>query len=145
MAGAVWVTYTGGNIAGQNIWATIDEQLHDHSPELGEILKQLVKDKTPVDTGALESSIDFDAYTSTGDADLVWVYADEGPQIATWNRVYVEYQEGPPMGLSTYTNNPRLMFMITSETDGQDATLVWAMQWVNYAITLCLSGAGIPI
>lgn len=138
------------NYAGMNKGATIAEQLHDHTPDLGTALVPLVQAKTPMLTGALESDMTFEAYTSPmsapdeGDDDLVYIYAEGSQQLAAWNRIYVQYQEGGPLGLPTYTNPPREMFLTTAETDGLVVTTEWAMEWIEYANLLCLSGAGVP-
>lgn len=134
-----------GMIMKMDMWATIDEQLHEHSPEIGEIVQWLVKQKTPVDTGALMGDVTYDAYLDTGDADIAWITTNTGEQIAAWNRIYVAYQEGPPMGLDTYTNLPRLMFMRTSEEDGPPAVEIWGVVHVQEALDMCAAGAGIPL
>lgn len=142
--------YDPVNYAGQNKGATIAEQLHEHTPDLGDVLVPLVQDKTPMLTGALQSDMTYEAYTDAmsspdeGDDDLVYVYASGSSQIAAWSRIYVQYQEGGPLGLPTYTNPPREMFLNTAETDGLAATTEWAVEWIDYANLLCLSGAGIP-
>lgn len=138
------------NFSGMNTWATIDEQLHGHSPELGDVLVPLVQAKTPVLTGALQSDMTYEAYPDPedpgmGEEDLVFVYAEGAEQLATWDRIYVQYQEGGPLGLPTYTNPPRLMFLTTAESDGLEATTEWAMEWIAYANFLCVSGAGVPL
>lgn len=136
------------NYAGQNKWATIDEQLHEHTPDLGDVLVPLVQAKTPVLTGALQSDMTYEAYPDPeepgGEEDLVYVFAEGSEQIAAWDRIYVQYQEGGPLGLPTYTNPPREMFLNTAETDGLAASAEWAVEWVDYANLLCLSGAGVP-
>lgn len=137
------------NFTGMNKWATIDEQLHEHTPDLGDVLVPLVQAKTPVLTGALSSDMTYEAYTNPedptmGEEDLVYVYAEGSEQLAAWDRIYVQYQEGGPLGLPTYTNPPREMFLTTAETDGLAVTTEWAVEWVDYANLLCLSGAGIP-
>jgi hypothetical protein len=137
------------NYIGTDKWATIDEQLHEHTPELGDLLVPLVQAKTPELTGALASDMTYDAYTNpespgTGDEDLVYVYASGAQQIAAWDRIYVQYQEGGALGMPTYTNAPHEMFAITAETDGLAVTVDWATTYIEYANLLCLSGAGIP-
>ena len=134
-----------GGIMNQDIWGTIDEQLHEQSPEIGAVLEELVRAKTPILTGSLQESMSYDAYLDTGDADLVWVYADDLEQIQEWNRIYVQYQEGGPLGEETYTNDPHQMFLNTAETDGLVWTEIWARQTINDALDLCIAGAGLPI
>ncbi len=107
----------------------IRDRMHARSFEIGRTLVALVQDKTPVLTGALQFSISYDD-SLTGD-DLVWIYADDATQEDAWNRVYVAYQEGPPMGLYTYTNPPRSMFLNTADGDGFDAAQTWATDVAN--------------
>lgn len=137
------------NFAGMDKWATIDEQLHEHTPDLGALLVPLVQAKTPVLTGALQSDMTYEAYTNPeepgmDEEDLVYVFAEGAQQMSAWQRIYVQYQEGGPLGLPTYTNPPREMFLTTAETDGLEATTEWAITWIEYANLLCLSGAGVP-
>lgn len=134
-----------GGIIKTDIAATVDEVMHKNSDVLGQTLADLVKEKTPVDTGALESDITFESYPDPGGEDLAYIYSDTGEQIAAWDRVYVEYQEGGPLGLATYTNDPRLMFLLTAEGDGLVAAEWWGALSLQEAIDLCLAGAGIPI
>jgi hypothetical protein len=138
-----------GYIMGMDIWATIDEQLHAHSPELGQTLVPLVQDITPVRTGALQSSVTYEAYPDpqgygAGQSDLVFVYAEDAEQLAAWKRVYVQYQEGPPLGLRTYTNPPRQMFLQTAQGMGYTETADWAVHYVQTALDMCAGGAGVP-
>jgi len=138
------------NYAGQDKWATIDEQLHENTPELGDALVPLVQAKTPILTGALSSDMTYEAYENPeppamGEEDLLYVYAEGSEQIAAWDRIYVQYQEGGALGLPTYTNPPREMFATTAETDGLAVAVEWAVEWIDYANLLCLSGAGVPI
>ena len=136
------------NITGTDMWATIDEQLHDHTPDLGAILVPMVQARTPVWTGALQGSITYEAYENPeppgGEEDLVYVYAPDDAQLAAWNRIYVQYVEGEPLGLHTYTNPARGIYFNTAQAEGFDATLLWAVTWIDYANTLAMSGAGVP-
>jgi hypothetical protein len=139
-----------GGIINTDIWATIDEQLHEHTPDLGTDLTQLVQQKTPVLTGALEMSMTFEAYldpqgSGGGPGDLVFIYADDADQLAVWARVYVQYQEGDPLGVPTYTNPPREMFYQTATTDGLPIVETWAAYWIQWALDMAAGGAGVPI
>jgi hypothetical protein len=147
-AGVEVIAGTGG-IAGVDIWGTYDERFHEHASELGEALVPLVQDKTPVLSGSLQSSITYEAYPDPqgrkgGEGDLVFVYAEDDPQVAYWHRVYVQYVEGDPLGLPTYTNDPREMFLQTSETDGLAAVELWANTVALEATDMILGGAGVP-
>lgn len=138
-----------GMILNCDVWGTIDEQLHDHTPQLGESLRMLVRDKTPILTGALFLDMSYEAYMNpggygSGESDLVWIYAEEVQQQSFWNRIYVQYQEGGALGEHTFTNAPREMFFQTATEDGLAEVIVWADEWVGYANLLCVSGAGVP-
>lgn len=149
IAGGVDIIAGTGGIIHQNIDATIKRELHDHSPELGQTLVDLVVEKTPIRTGALQSSI----WAETGGGpggygmadDLVYIFAQDLPQLMQWKRVYVQYQEGDPLGLPTYTNAPREMFWLTATTDGLDMVKVWALYYASVALGLCALGVGVPI
>jgi hypothetical protein len=133
-----------GMIMGQDIWGTIDEQLHEATPELGLGLQDLIRELTPIRTGALLMDISFEAYTDPGDSDLVWMYPEDTAQEAFWNRIYVQYQEGGPLGEHTYTNDPHEMFYETATGAGLDFTKSWAELHIQEAIDLCMAGAGVP-
>lgn len=135
-----------GFILGQDISATIDEQLHEGSPELGLALKDFVQELTPILTGALLMDISFEAYPDPGGpgSDLVLIYAETIAQEAFWNRIYVQFQEGGPLGEHTYTNDPHEMFFETSRGAGLDFVRIWAEARVQMAVDLCLAGAGVP-
>jgi len=138
-----------GFIINSDIFKTIDETLHQHSPELGMALKDMVQAITPIQTGALISDITDEEYTSPGgyvlgESDVVWVYANDVAQQAYWNRYYAPYQEGGVLGLATYTNAPREMFFTTATTDGLDFVGAWAEIWVGEALSISAGGGGVP-
>lgn len=143
--GGVEIIAGTGGILRANIGATIDEQLHEHTPQLGEVLVELVQAKTPVRRHALIEDVAFEAYPDPGDSELVFVYAGEEHQLGAWHRVYAQYQEGPPMGLDTYTNPPRHMFAGTAEGDGVGFVEDWAVTYVQLALDMCAGGAGVSI
>lgn len=74
------------------------------------------------DTGALASSVT--GRVGAGKPNLVSVWFNPSPQIAQWGRVYAAYQEGPPIGLSTYTNPPR--HMLYDSTEDAEQIITWA-------------------
>ena len=136
------ITITGNQIFGMNLDATIRAKLHENTPELSDLLVFLVSEKTPVRSGALLGSITGIPYTDDGD-DLAYVYADPGPQLDQYNRVYAPYQEGPSLGLSTFTNAPHQMFARTG-TDDLPLIAEWAREHAQEALDLCVAGGGIP-
>lgn len=147
MAGLVEIMPDTGGIIGQDIDATLNMILHDETQLsiLGLGLQILVQDKTPVDTGALFDSIQYESQTDVDDPELLTVFADEGPQIMEWSRVYVEYQEGGILGTATYTNPPHEMFELTSEGDGVYFTEGWALDAIGLGLAMCIAGAGVPL
>jgi hypothetical protein len=132
-----------GGIMKVDIWATIDEQLHEHTVELGLGLQDMVRELTPILTGALIMDIAYEAYTDG--PDLAYIYAEDIAQEAFWNRVYAQYQEGGPLGEHTYTNDPHEMFYETAVGAGNDYAQAWAALYVNEALALCVAGAGVPL
>jgi hypothetical protein len=148
--GSVEIIAGTGGILNTDIWATIDEQLHENTPDLGQNLTELVQEKTPVRTSALQMDMTYEAYPDPqgaggGEGDLVWIYAEDANQLAVWSRVYVQYQEGDPLGVPTYTNPPREMFYLTATTDGLPVVETWAQYWIQEALDMCAGGAGVPI
>lgn len=99
-------------------------RLHQHAPELARYLREQIQGRTEIDTGALIGSIRVRAVPGNG-PQLVTAYAQQADQLAQWNRVYDKYQEGPPLGLWTYTNPPRQMFYRVS-TDDAEGIQSWA-------------------
>lgn len=91
-----------------------------HAPELAEKLQERVRERTPVWTGALRESV-----MAFGGIDrsrpirkLVEVFFDPMQQLdSRWKRQYDVYQEGPFIGLSTYTNPPRRMLQAADPVD----------------------------
>jgi hypothetical protein len=132
MTGYVNLTIAKSGIFSTGADQKIKDQLHADSANLGVILGLLVEARTPVDTGGLLSDITFDP--NPGGDDIVLIYAGDTGQMASWNRIYVQYQEGPPLGVSTYTNPPRNMFQFTATTDGLVATETWAIENVLVAL-----------
>lgn len=144
MAGYVEIIAGTGGIVGQNIWGTLDEQFHADAADLGKTIQGFVDNMTPIRTGALVMDITYEEF-GTGNKDIVRVYAENIEQQAYWNRIYVQYQEGGPLGQHTYTNNPHEMFFETAQGAGLAYTELWAGRNANIAIARCIVGAGIPI
>jgi hypothetical protein len=101
------------------------EAYHANAPELTDILVGRVRERTPVLTGALQSSISGIAETNVDEDVLFYLFADDAPQLEAWGRVYAMYQEGGTLGLPTYTNPPHMMFARVA-TDDIDIIQEWA-------------------
>lgn len=101
-------------------------QLHNDAGLLGGVFVTVIQSKTPVWTGALRDDETFEVNTDVNGDWLVHVYTDTAEQLAAWNRVYVEYVEGPSLGKWTWTNDPRHMFADTIDYDSKDILESWA-------------------
>jgi hypothetical protein len=77
------------------------------------------------DTGALASSVTGQAYAGAKNETLIAVWFNNAQQYAQWGRYYAPYQEGPPIGLSTYTNAPRHL-LFDAQTDDASQIAQWA-------------------
>lgn len=114
--------------------ARIMKAWHADSETIASQEVEAVKERTPVRTGALHASVDA---TWTPDSfrksNLATVFFNEGNQLAEWNRVYVAYQEGPPLGLATYTNGPRHMLYRAPAEDAA-GILAWALDNASQAV-----------
>jgi len=142
--GSVEIIAGTGLIIHQDLWGTINHELHEFTPELGDIMKELIIQRTPFLTGALQADMDFIPEQSTSTNELLWVFAQNIEQLLAWRRIYVAYQEGDPLGLPTFTNDPREMFFLTAQGDGLVATETWALYHVNIALGMCVMGVGVP-
>ncbi len=142
--GSVEIIAGTGLIIHQDLWGTINHELHEFTPELGEGEKELVIQRTPFLTGALQLDMQFRAEQSTSTDELLWVYAQNIEQLLAWRRIYVAYQEGDPLGLPTFTNDPREMFFLTAQGDGLVLAEAWANYHVNIALGMCVMGMGVP-
>jgi hypothetical protein len=109
------------------------DALRRASPLLVEKLLPIIRERTPKRTGALRESLSGQSYnrsvSGNREASLAQFFYEDGPQVQEWKRVYAPYQEGPSLGLSTYTNEPRHMLAQINTTD---ASLV--QQWADAAI-----------
>jgi len=129
-----------GLIIGQDLESTILKRLQANAPELIAIEIPKIKARTPVLTGALRDDIEGIPY-NTGN-DIAFFHTNDVAQLSQWGRVYAPYQEGPPLGLNTYTNPPRQMFYSVLTDDIPDIE-VWGKHCVEEAIDLCVQGKGI--
>lgn len=130
-----------GQIIGQDVEATIRQSLHNHAQDLIDLEVPLIRARSPYLTGALRDDIKGLPYT-TGD-DIALLYADNAAQLAQWGKVYAPYQEGPPLGLSTWTNPPHQMFASVL-TEDIPVIEQWAVEAAQEALDQCTQGIGIP-
>lgn len=118
--------------------------LRKASPVLVEKLLPIIRARTPRDTGALREALEGKAYPSevsgNRESQLAQFWYDDQPQIDEWKRVYAPYQEGPELGLSTYTNEPRRMLQQIGTTD-QDLIDQWAEAAIQEALDQMAHGS----
>jgi hypothetical protein len=81
----------------------------------------------PYSTGALASSVTGQAYPGSKNGTLIAVWFNNAQQYAEWGRYYAPYQEGPPLGLHTYTIGMHHMLYDSQEQDAGEIT-DWAVQ-----------------
>lgn len=88
------------------------ERWRTHAPALASMEHTRIAGRTPERTGTLVLSLTQEV---NPDKDtLARLYFDPDAQLAgPWHRVYAKYQEGPPLGHTTYTNPPRWMVFNT--------------------------------
>lgn len=109
-------------------------QLHAHADEIADQILKRIEARTPVATGALKEDETYELPSggSVNSPLVTWFVGDEY-QIAENKREYDVYQEGPPLGLETYTNGPHQMFFKVT-TDDLPLIEQWAQEIVDDAV-----------
>jgi len=125
--------------------AALLNALRFNSPDIAAQIEDRIRERTQRMTGALAESITGVPYTSavSGARSVMlakW-FANEDDQLSEWGRVYVQYQEGKPLGEHTYTNPPRQMF---EQVEIEDLGLIqtWAEAAVQNSVDGLLGGSG---
>jgi hypothetical protein len=103
------------------------ESLHDEADEIARTIMERIKDRTPRWTGALRGDEDYKL--GSGRSLVTW-FVNPDYQLTEWKREYDIYQEGPPLGLETYTRGEHQMFFQVSTTD-LPLIAEWAERVVN--------------
>ena len=106
-----------GSIIGKDLGFIIRKAVHDGTPELARDEVERVIDRTPLLTGALRDDVEGDYVLDPSSDELAHIYSGTNNQLAEWNRVYVQYQEGPDLGVTTWTNAPHQMYAQVGTTD----------------------------
>lgn len=108
--------------------------LRFHMAEIGDEVLDKIEARTPYLTGALREDEAWRPMAGSGVRGglLEWYIRDEY-QLAEWGRFYAPYQEGPPLGLSTYTNGPR-HFMLDVQSKDLPEISEWALDVVREAV-----------
>jgi hypothetical protein len=140
------VSINPANFTKEDMFQTILDQMLSDQGEISASLVGAVQDITPVLTGTLRDSATW--YSGDGNKDgqqyiLGWVEYDPDQQVDTYNTVYSYYQEGPPMGLETYTNPPRQMLAKTAGGDGMVFVQAWGEEEIQKAVDRMCGGKGI--
>ena len=132
--GVTIIAGTGGILL-KDLRPLLLNHFRTEAPALGVQLQELVRNLTPVLTGALETSIDFLTWPNVNDdMDILWLYAEDLLQQQMWHRIYVQYQEGGLLGAPTYTNAPHEMFLTVADVDGPPVVAAWGLNAVQNAI-----------
>lgn len=111
--------------------------LHDHSEEIAQPILDNIEARTPELTGALKEDETYQL--GSGNLLVEW-YVGDAYQLAEWHRPYAVYQEGPPMGLETYTNDAHQMFFRVT-TDDLPLIADWAQRTVQDAAESMIEAA----
>ena len=99
----------------EDLAGEMEDALRLNAGDLADLEAANIGARTPIRTGALVSDIEEQANVSG--TILAYVYFGTTNQLDEWNRVYVQYQEGPPLGNWTYTNGPRNMVALAVTED----------------------------
>lgn len=134
-----------GKIIGQDIFETINQSLHEGSPELAQMEQQSTQARTPVLTGALQSDVVGIEQTDPSNLELALINAANKGQLDEWGRVYDIYVEGGELGAPSPTiHSPAEMFGKIL-TDDIAQIEQWAKDWSDKALDLCALGKGVPL
>jgi hypothetical protein len=109
----------------------IIQALRGNTQELSSRLLQRIESRTPIATGALRESWE-PLYPPSG-PEILSIGPNPAPQELAWGRVYAQYQEGPPLGLPTYTNDPHQMLR---QADPEDLPTI--EEWADATIAAYL-------
>ncbi|GHO44518.1 hypothetical protein [Ktedonospora formicarum] len=132
------IAETASSIFSVDFDKEIRRGLHMGAGVLRDMMEIRVRVNTPQLTGALIQDIKGTYATSVSSDTLAEVHAESEHQLDTWKRVYVQYVEGPPLGLATYTNPPRQMFNHIANDTGfiED----WAVQYTQLTLDNIVNG-----
>lgn len=136
--------YTLPPLVGQDISATYRMMIHRDSPDISNDILDWVVQRTPIMTGALQSSYVAEPHPDPSDPIIAYVHSTDGPQLDQWGRVYVQYVEGGALGLPTWTNPPREMFARTAVIDLPEV-VQWAEEKMQEAVDAVVAGNGVPL
>lgn len=122
---SIEVLYNSIPFLDRDLGAEVLSGFYQDQESLASVVNANIQALTPVLTGALRSSEKYDINHDPSDPTLIRFYADKAEQLAQWNRVYVSYQEGAPLGQSTYTNAAHQMYYSQATYESIDELLEW--------------------
>ena len=112
----------------------------DHADEIAAIEHQNISGRTPEYTGTLDASLT--EVLNPDNQTIAQVYTDPDVQLSgPWERVYAQYQEGPPLGVSTYTNGPR-QYVYGAFTEDLEEIQAWAQTTAQGGVNQMVSSVG---
>jgi hypothetical protein len=104
---------------------TILDRWRTAAPELASMEHTNITGREPEDTGTLIISTTQEV--NPDENTLVRIYTDPDTQLSgPWSRVYAQYQEGPPLGHTTYTRTTPHFFYDVLTDDLPDIS-AWAV------------------
>lgn len=132
-----------GAIAGMDLYQTIAEELHAGTPDLAPLILYWMTENTPIRSGALAADEFANPITDAHDPTLIDAGIGTRNQLDEYGRLYAAYQEGPSLGLATFTNDPHHMIQGVIDNHAEDIA-AWAYERMDGAITRCVNGTGVP-
>jgi hypothetical protein len=124
-----------GGLSGESVM----DQWRTDAPEIASIEHTSITGRMPEDTGTLILSTTQEVNPDKNT--LVRIYTDPDAQLSgPWNRVYAQYQEGPPLGHTTYTRQtPHFFYDVL--TDDLPQIAAWAEASAQRGATSMVSAA----
>ena len=117
----------------------IIKEWKQHAWEIEDLEHTSIQYRTPENTRTLIDSIKGE--TNPDKDTIMRIYTDSGVQASgPWHRVYAQYQEGPPLGTTTYTNSPRQMFF-RAVSDDATQIATWAYTTAQMCVNVIVSQA----
>lgn len=129
----------------QNWNMTLRQDFHNpaYLYDLGNELNDRIHGRTPVDTGALMASEKFQINPDQGSDELLYLYSDSNVTLnSIWHRAYTTFQEGEPLGLPTYTNDPHEMYYLVGVED-MDIIESWGASSAGVSLKRIASNRGV--
>ena len=127
------------NLSGLHGEAVI-QAWRERAEEIAAIEHHNIEDRTPMDTGTLDESLT--EVTNPDPQTIAEVYTNPDVQLSgPWERVYAQYQEGPPLGHTTYTHTtPHFFYDVLTEDLGEIAA--WAKRVAREGVATMEANVG---